>query len=159
MNDSLKSNPDIPPLVANALVGFLGNKNIEIDYSILSLTKTLDSLLNQPLMREESIVVKVEDAETPFDMPSAFSAYFGQTLANLYDGQWTGYMDSNSSINFYSMNLTFGEFSLNPTCWISFRVANGPQEGTVTDWLNRVMPSISARRDLTPKTGFIEEIY
>ena len=119
-----------------------------------------DRILDLPLLQSNSVLpVMVHGDEMQFDINSAASAYLGETISRIYDGTWAGHFNTESIVNFYTSKITFGDYCLNPIAWLSYRVKNGREEGSVEDWLSRVTPSFEARKDLTPKTGFIEDIY
>ena len=153
-------NPDLPPLVATAFLEAMRDRGFSLDYSESSLTGSLDEILDLSIFRDpEAETVSCSGHAAAFDLKSAASAYLGETLARLHDGSWTGWFDHQSSVNFYTAVVSFGEYRLFPIRWLSYRVSHGREEGSVTDWLHRVLPSIKARENLTSKTGFIKDIY
>ena len=152
-------NPSVPPLVADAFVIQARLHGADFRYEMNSIVTRLESFLSSSLFEDADARFEVTPLNTQFDILSGAAAFIGQTLVREHDGLWTGYFAPDSGTNFYTATITFGEYSLHPICWLSYRLTNGVAEGTVSDWLGRVLPSIIARKDLTPKTGIITDIY
>ena len=159
ITDQREPNPNVPPLVADAFVSHARQRNVTLAFETESLVTLFNASLDADLFADTKTHVSVPKLDDEFDLKSAAAAYLGQTLALQHNGNWTGYFAMDSGTNFYTATLSFGDFSLNPICWLSYRLTNGAGEGTVSDWLDRVLPSIAARKDLTPQTGFIDDIY
>ncbi len=158
MDHQRQPNPNVPPLVADAFVSYARQQYVIVTLNIDSLITSLNSLLDSEFFADTETQIHVPELDKEFDIVSAAAAYIGQTLALNHNGLWTGFFALDSLTNFYTAKLTFGAYSIHPICWLSYRLTNGSEEGSVSDWLGRVLPSIIARKDLTPPSGFIDEI-
>ena len=159
MPEERQPNPTVPPLVADAFVIHAQSHGIDFEFDVESLVARLESSLNSNLFSDENFQIDVASLNSRFDIVSGAAAFIGETLAREHDGVWTGFFASDAGTNFYTATVTFGDYLLHPICWLSYRLTNGAEEGTVADWIGRNLPSITARKDLTPQTGFIDDIF
>lgn len=151
-------NPSVPPIAAKSFVAFARTLGVSLAFTEESLETAFQTMLDQGLVTEDQSVL-VPDMGVSVVSLSLASAYVGETLRMTHGGEWSGHFSPSALVNFYRSHVIFGDFQLTPICWLSYRITNGPEEGTVKEWISRIKPSIQARADLTPSTGFIKDIY
>ena len=130
---------DNPGDVAEHFAETMGKQGFELDFSLTSLLVEVDRLLEAPgVVTRESVAGHKNEA--------ALGAYVGETLARLFDGVWQGQFSAdNTGINFYMSYVDFGEYRYHPSHFVSYRISNGPGEGTFAEHLERTLPKVRAR--------------
>lgn len=147
-------NTDDPKKIADAFVQEMERFGYVLDYSLKSLTQEVDRLLESPLFQSMADGANQRiDRKTLDDaqrLEAGIEAYVGETLCRLFDGEWGGgFYSSGFGINFYSSWVQFGDFSVRLSHFLAYRIAHGKQEeGTFGSYLDRILPSINARREL-----------
>jgi hypothetical protein len=152
----IEPNPDVPPRVAEGFVEFMTKHGYDLSLDLACLQGTIESIIELDLFRDRSGSrhgFEVGSAGITYDAETGLSVYIGEVLARTFDGVWTGHCAPTSGLNFYTLKLSFGDYKASPSWWPAYRISNGPSEGTFEEWLQAVLPSIQARRDLRKRTG------
>ena len=115
-----------------------------LDFSYRSLEIEIDKILMS------KNVTLGGDEKTDWKNEAGLEAYVGETLASLFRGVWKGEFDyENPAGNFYTSYVEFGEFRYYPSHFLSYRITNGPEEGTFRQNLEKVMPKIKYRKGVS----------
>jgi len=107
-------------------------KGYSFDFSLKSLEVEVDKYLEK---------YRPADEESRLRMECDLTAYVGETIRRLYDGEWTGeYFGKSSSYrgpNFYTCKVKIGKFDFYPSHFISYYLSNGKEsEGTFYEYLH-----------------------
>ena len=119
---------------------------LRLDFSIDSLRTEIDCILEYA----ESVRVRGQLPSSENEhMEAALGAYIGETLRRIYGGVWKGqyYADGNA-INFYTSYVALPEYEYWPSRFISYRINNGPVEGSFGEHLGQV------QKDLAKESGW-----
>jgi hypothetical protein len=132
-----------PVACAEAFAAQHRGPDLPLDFSLASLRSDVDRLLLLPMFhhgRDGLATAAEERAE------AALCAYVGESARRLFDGEWVGEFDPAVPINnFYRSRVRFGTFHFNPHIQVAYRLTNGPEEGTLGEHLDHVLPNIMAR--------------
>jgi len=112
-----------------------------LDFSIGSLETEVDRLLESPLFCRGRERLETDEERRNL---AALCAYVGETLRQLFGGEWGGQFYPQGD-NFYTSFVQFGNYRYWPGHFISYRLANWPMEGTFAQHLERLLPAIQAR--------------
>jgi hypothetical protein len=129
-----------PVIAAEDFAARHSSLGFRLDFSLESLETEIDRLLAQPIFhrgREGSL--SQEEARNE----AAISAYVGETIRRLFQGRWAGvFHPDQPASNFYTSFVQFGSYRYWPAHYFAYRLTNWPQEGTFSEYLERLLPTI-----------------
>ena len=108
---------DDPQVRAQEFAAQMSKANYNFDFSLESLEKEVDRFL------ESSLGVS---HFSKGELESLLTAYIGETIRQLYQGEWTGeYWYAHPGRNFYLCKVTINEYEFYPSHFIGYYLANG----------------------------------
>lgn len=121
---------DDPVRASESFVKTAAKEGFSFDFSLKSLEFEIDKYLEKYYPLEEESKLRTE---------CDLTAYIGETIRRLYQGEWAGeYFSSSSSHgqNFYTCKVKIGKFVFSPNHFIAYYLSNGKEsEGTFYDYL------------------------
>ncbi|MEY8847326.1 hypothetical protein AB9K26_00805 [Psychroserpens sp. XS_ASV72] len=127
MEKSNYPNLDNPSEVAEKFANKLLGKGYNLDFSISSLEKEIDLILENEL-HKSSTNKEILEAE--------LTAYFGETICRIFDAEWNGKYSGANGINFYLCKIKKGKFEFWPSHFFGYYLNNGKEDtGTFKDYL------------------------
>ncbi|CAN5372676.1 hypothetical protein BH10BAC4_BH10BAC4_25740 [soil metagenome] len=121
---------DSPIDTANDFAKEATAEGFSFDFSLSSLEVEIDKYLAKyyPLNQETKLRVEC-----------VLTAYIGETIRRLYQGEWTGeYSLSSPGLNFYTCRVKIGKFDFYPNHFIGYYLSNSKKsEGTFYDYLHK----------------------
>lgn len=121
---------DNPKEIAEEFSQLMNNKGFSFDYSLKSLEKEVDKVLEK---------VAVIDENEKKILERFITAYIGETIIRLYNGTWEGAFygpDNPIGSNFYTARIKIGKFNFYPSHFIEYFISNGKKtEGTFYEYL------------------------
>ncbi|MEY4560734.1 MAG: hypothetical protein RLZZ618_11 [Pseudomonadota bacterium] len=137
-----------PIATATAFAHDMRRQGFALDLSMESLKGEVDRLL-----RSEHLC-HPED-RTQWTTEARLGAYVGEVLRRAFDGTWEGdYRDDHAGVNCYTSFVVFGRYRYNPAMALGYRISNGEASmGRFSDHIERVLPSIKARRGMDEPTS------
>ncbi|MBL0740719.1 hypothetical protein [Chryseolinea lacunae] len=123
---------DNPIEAANHFAKTASAEGFSFDFSLQSLESEIDKFLDKHRFTNETSKSEIE---------CKLTAYIGETIRRLYEGEWTGdYFGQSSSYrgpNFYTCKVSIGKFEFFPNHFIAYYLENGKEsEGTFYDYLH-----------------------
>jgi len=123
---------DDPIKTSESFVKTAEAEGFSFDFSLKSLEFEIDKYLEKYYLLDE---------ESKFRAECDLTAYIGETIRRLYQGEWEGeYFGSSSSYrgsNFYTCKVKIGKFVFYPNHFIAYYLSNGKKsEGTFYDYLH-----------------------
>ena len=133
--------PELPTRVAESFVGWMAGRGVSLGFDRVSLERDFELALERRFFRSNKPILQV--GERRYDLETGAACFFGEALRQRYSGQWFGELGPNSGVNYYLVQIRFGEYVFNPFSWIGYRLTNGRKSaGTVKDCLRAVTPSM-----------------
>lgn len=115
-----------------------------LDFTLDSLKSEVDRLIEASILQPLQSRLWTEQEE---HCGTGLTAYTGETLCRLHDGVWGGSFSRTQTIgNWYCSYILFGEYRYSPAAYFLYRFSNGPKDGTFSQYLERVLPLIQARK-------------
>jgi hypothetical protein len=111
-----------------------------LDFSRQSLETKIDQVFELPLFRHgRRGILTAEQARSE----AGLAAYVGETLRREFSGEWQGefYPDA-PPINYYTSFVKIRHYRFFPSHSIAYRIANGSSQGTLTNYLRRIVLEI-----------------
>jgi len=123
---------DNPVEAAHNFVLKSSGEGFSFDFSLKSLEFEVDRYLDKYCPADEEARLRIE---------CDLTAYVGETMRRLYNGEWAGeYFGKSSSYrgpNFYTCKVKIGKYDFYPSHFISYYLSNGKEsEGTFYDYLH-----------------------
>ena len=106
----------------------------------------------------DDTIHKIENAGRSEQLENGLCVFVGETLRQLFNGQWVGKITNSTIENYYNTIVRFGSYEYNPFSFISYRLANGEaEEGSFHDHIGRIKPLIVARKKVR-EFGFTDSV-
>lgn len=109
----------------------------KLDFSLKSLQEDIDNII------DFKDVDFSDSSEAGPINHTGLESYIGETLTMLFNGKPKGEFKSGKpNRNFYFSYIRFGKFQYYPSDFIRFRIANGPEEGSFKEHLEKLLPRL-----------------
>ena len=130
---------DDPIAVAERFAALMRASGYEFDFSLRSLTESVDLWLDKNQFHGNDPDVWCKEAR--------LEAYIGEATRRLFNGEWQGsFSEQEAGTNYYLSFVRFGDYLYRPSHYIGYRSANGRDSaGTFAAHFAGKLPLIESR--------------